>query len=91
MVTYVGLDITGSNSMKLAVDSEGGVKISTGVVKDIEMIEGNGNYNNAEKMFHLNYSYNKAGIKHQVRDTLYYFHTPMELDTWMKYLSEASE
>ena len=90
MVSYVGLDISGSNSMKLAVNNEGGVKVSTGTVKDLGMINGAGNYNSTEKMFYLNYSYDKAGLKHQVRDTLYYFDTPVKLETW-KVLLEASE
>ena len=91
VVSYVGLDISGNNSMKLAVNNNGNVNISTGEVKDLGNISGSGNYSSADKMFYLNYSYEKAGEKHQVRDTLYYFDTLLKLETWKTLLSAASE
>lgn len=91
IVSYVGLDISGNNSMKLAINNEGNVTISSAASTDISMIDGTGNYMGSEKQFYLDYSYMKGAEKHQVKDTLYYFDTPVKLETWMGLIDGSSE
>lgn len=81
-VPYLGSDITAFNSMKLAVSDNGDVVISANEVKASVEVSGGGKYNADDKVFFLDYTYEKDGEMHQVYDTLYHFVYPMSVESW---------
>lgn len=79
---YIGSDITAFNSIKLSVSGDGNVLISPHEVQSNVVVSGTGKYEPENKVFYLDYTYEKAGEMHQVYDTLYHFAYPMDVETW---------
>ena len=81
IISYVGLDISGNNKMKIAIN-DGNVNILNGGSSEVSEVSGSGTYDASAKKFYLDYVYEKAGEKHQVKDTLIWFAYPQSLETW---------
>jgi len=78
---YAGVDQK-NNALKLKI-SNGEVEVlGDEDINTFSNITGNGKYDKDNKIFTLDYTYENQGVTHHVKDTLYYFHTPMSVEYW---------
>lgn len=87
IVDFMGADKSGKNTIKLGIREDGSLTVEAGTIQStISNVNGTGAYNKDERIFTLDYTYMKdnGGVaeKHNVKDTLYYFDTPLEVEEW---------
>lgn len=85
VVKYLGADKSGNNSLKMGIKDDGSLVVlahNTKAADVITDVAGTGKYDKENKIITLDYIYVKDAVKHQVKDTLYHFDTPMSVETW---------
>lgn len=81
-VDYLGADKQ-NNAIKLHIDGTNVEVLGDETSNTYTNVTGTGTYNKEDRTFTIEYTYEDEGVKHLVKDTLYYFDTPMKVESWM--------